>query len=431
MKGGVRLTKSSTMEALALELTSTARGKRRKLRVIEVPAPVPETLGPHDVLGETIINGFCLTDSDMSLHEAHGHPTDGLEGLIEGPELVLIGHEAVLRLTWIGEQVTKVRVGDIVAPMVREVRDCDCLPCRIGHPHMCYKSHHKGALMEHGIFRLPGFACPLVAIHEDYVVRIPDGLDPRYGCLAEPSSIAAKAWAHAHTTAGADRDPEFMRYPEWGRSVDGEPPVAVMLGAGGVGLPGVAVLRSLGFEVLVVAYTQHKRGNPHTKAQLVEDIGAHYYSSQECSLDEIIGHSNELSTKKEGPDLAIDMCGDPAFIFQAKRAFKSFPGTVFVNTSITGGSKMVTVDAAACTLSDVMLNSSEISVVNAHNTHFERGLEGIKWADTYAKGWPGRLLTHRFRDLHDAAENLWEIMDDRRTIRSYVQFQEVQGLPAT
>ena len=412
----------STNKALALELSPIKEGSRRKLRVVDVPAPDPDQLGPNHVVGQTIVTGFCLTDTEMGIHEEHGHPTDGLAPLDDGTELTLLGHESVMKVTWTGPGVTRVAVGDVVCPMVREVGGCGCVACTAKHAHMCFRSHQQGVLMEHGIFRLPGFASEMVAIEEDYVVKLPPGIDPRWGCLAEPASITAKAWAHAATVAGADAGPEFIRYPGWGKSLDGEPPVAVLIGAGGIGMPGVAVLRSLGFEVVVVAYTPYNKDAPHLKARLVQELGAHYLSSQQHSLEAVADYCNRISKKKDGPDLVIEMCGVAEYIFQAKAVFKRFPGTVFVNTSITGGSAPVQLDAAKTTHSDVMVNATEISVVNAHASHFVRGLEGLRWADKYSLNWPERLLTYRFKDLHDVAENLWEVMDRSENIRTYIQF---------
>jgi S-(hydroxymethyl)glutathione dehydrogenase/alcohol dehydrogenase len=90
--------------------------------LIEEVTPLPP--GPGDAVVEISASGVCHTDLSV------------LEGALPYPPPLVLGHEACGTVTWVGDQVTTVKVGDQVIsspdPMCRE-----CWFCIHGQPNLC------------------------------------------------------------------------------------------------------------------------------------------------------------------------------------------------------------------------------------------------------------------------------------------------------
>ena len=393
--------KREKMEALALDMGSALESGRAPVKVIEVDRPTAEDLGPGDVLVEIRRAMFCLTDKEIGSQGEHGTPTEGYDQYGLG-EVALIGHEAGGTVLAVGEGVDSGRVGDEVALMVRE--GGDCVACRAGRPDMCYRWRDDGEMGEHGIFRLPGWMCSHAVVPQSHALRIPEGLDPKLSCFGEPSSIGCEA-----KIVG-------QRYPGWGdRDERGNEPAALVLGAGGVGLPTVPILLAAGFRVVVAAWTKYDADHPHKKARLVEQLGARYVSTQQVAVREL-----KALAPKGRFDLIVDMCGRSDVVAEVMVELCD-PGTVMALTSITGGEARVDFPSDRFLHNITMNNGTVIGIVNADVSHFLTGLSGIRWAEQTSPGWTESLITHRFSSLTEAASGFWEVMDDSSNIRAVVE----------
>ena len=125
--------------------------------------------GPSDVLIHIQFCGGCHSD----LHTVRGE-----WGTVPYP--LVPGHEIVGRVAAVGSHVTRFREGDLVGVgcMVDSCRDCD--PCRRGLEQYCENGNtgtYAGIEAQTGRPTQGGYSTSIV-VDQDFVLRIPDGLDP-------------------------------------------------------------------------------------------------------------------------------------------------------------------------------------------------------------------------------------------------------------
>lgn len=137
------------------------------LRLDEVPLP---SLGPRDVLVRVIGCGVCATDV---------HLLDGIINLYQPPKV--LGHEVGGVLEAVGSDVMDLEPGDAVS--IDTSVPCNaCFFCREGKPFMCPNRKPVGA----------GFA-EFTVVPTSVVYKLPPGVTPEIGALAEPLSCAMHA----------------------------------------------------------------------------------------------------------------------------------------------------------------------------------------------------------------------------------------------
>ncbi len=227
-------------------------------RVVIAQRPVP-ALGDDDVLLAVDGCGICGTDLHI-LEDPPGHPaTPG----------VVLGHEMIGRVAARGPAARGLSDGDRVA--VAPNLPCGwCRFCKLGAPSHC---EHLSAL---GIFRDGGLAewvtAPASACH-----RIGEAVPTAVAALAEPLSCVLNGVDQAQPLAGE---------------------VALVLGAGAIGLLFVAVLRASGVRCVVVEPVAARRA-------LAERLGA------VAAVDpEAVGAEADLDgLLPEGADLVVDAVG--------------------------------------------------------------------------------------------------------------------------
>lgn len=122
--------------------------------------PVPEP-GPHQVRVRIEASGLCHTD----IHAAHG------DWPVRPTPPFVPGHEGVGIVEAAGAEVRHVRVGDRVAvPWLADA--CGrCDHCVSGWETLCTRQHNSG-------YSVDGAYAEQALAHGDYVVPVPDGLDP-------------------------------------------------------------------------------------------------------------------------------------------------------------------------------------------------------------------------------------------------------------
>jgi 2-desacetyl-2-hydroxyethyl bacteriochlorophyllide A dehydrogenase len=181
--------------------------------------PTPEPTGT-EVLLRVVAAGVCHSD----LHFWEGAYDLGGGKLLKltdrGMTLPLtMGHETVGEIVGFGADVNGLEIGDrrIAYPWI----GCgDCKVCRRGDEQLCLK---PGFL---GVFRPGGYSDYLLVPHPRYLVEFGD-IPPEQAALLACSGV---------TAYGALR--------KLGGLVQTEP--VVIIGAGGVGLMGLAILKALG-----------------------------------------------------------------------------------------------------------------------------------------------------------------------------------------
>src|SRR5262252_7101782 len=191
---------------------------QRELKLVDLPSP--SLVSPTQARIRILDVGVCGTDREICAFD-YGTPPAGAEQLV-------IGHEALGQVEAVGPEVTRVKPGDLVVPMVR--RPCgrpECRACQDERQDFCY----TGQFSERGIKERNGFMTELVVDHERYLTVVPPALR-EIGVLTEPLTIAEKALRQVDEV---QRRLPWVCPHELGKPA-GYCHRAVVLGAGPVGL---------------------------------------------------------------------------------------------------------------------------------------------------------------------------------------------------
>jgi uncharacterized zinc-type alcohol dehydrogenase-like protein len=189
-------------------------------------------VGPHDVKLDILYCGICHSDMNFVGGEFGPLPVSPL----------VPGHEIVGRVTETGSEVTRHQVGDLVGIgcMVNSCREC--VNCRAGHEQYCLNGHTlvfgSPDPAEPGAHTQGGYSEAIVA-PEDFVVRVPDTLDPAAAAPLLCAGITVYAPLKRYGAAPGTK-------------------VAVV-GLGGLGHLGVKMAKAMGAEVTVLSQSDRKR----------------------------------------------------------------------------------------------------------------------------------------------------------------------------
>ena len=327
----------------------------------------PKRLSPTDVKLRMLEAGVCGTDKEICAFE-YGTPPSGSDHLV-------IGHESLGEVVEIGPKVTRVKLGDLVVPMVRRPCPHDyCMACRSDRQDFCF----TGDFQERGIKERHGFMAQFVVDDEKYMNPVPQELR-NVAVLVEPLTIAEKGLTQVWQVQ--------QRLP-WGCPVTPGKAAAhchraLVLGAGPVGLLGAMALVNYDFDTYV--YSREPAPNP--KSQILESIGGHYISAAEvpaAMLPQQIGNI----------DLVYEATGASSLSFEMMK----YLGTngIFVFTGVPGRKAPIEVDTDLMMRNLVLKNQVVFGTVNAARESFESSIRDL---GTFAKRWPDAvksLITGRF-----------------------------------
>ncbi|HEY8532371.1 MAG TPA: glucose 1-dehydrogenase [Micromonospora sp.] len=314
-------------------------GVKDSLRLDDLPEP-PEAEGA--VLVETIAVGICGTDREIIAGEYGQAPA--------GSDTLVLGHESVGRV--LADPTGTLRPGDLVAGIVRRPDPEPCLNCAVGEWDLC----RNGRYREHGILGLPGFARERWRMPPDCLIR----LDPRLGesgVLLEPASVVAKAWEHI------DRIGQRGRW---------EPRVALITGAGPIGLLAALVAAQRGLDVHVLA-----RGSGGLKAELVADLGGTYHAGSVLELDIT-------------PDVVVECTGVDSVVLDVLRV--AGPNAVICLLGVGAGQRRDGVDTTVFVRDLVLRNTAVFGAVNANRRHWAQAADVLRRADPT---WLAKMITRR------------------------------------
>jgi threonine dehydrogenase-like Zn-dependent dehydrogenase len=337
----------------------------KQIGIIDLPEPQIST--STDVKLRMLEAGVCGTDKEICAFE-YGTPPTGSADLV-------IGHESLGEVVEVGTKVTRVKVGDLVVPMVR--RPCphdDCPACGSGRQDFCF----TGDFTERGIKGRHGFMAQYVVDDEQYMNPVPQAMRD-VAVLVEPLTIAEKALIQVW---------EVQQRLPW--SCPREPGNAqahchraVVLGAGPVGLLGAMALVNRGFDTYVYA----REPVPNPKANVLEMIGAKYRSAEDYSLA-------QLAAKVGNVDLVYEATGASRLAFQMIQLLGT--NGIFIFTGVPGRKGPVEVDTDLMMRNLVLKNQVVFGTVNAGRDAFEASIQDI---GTFSKRWPQAvkaLITGRF-----------------------------------
>lgn len=245
---------------------------RQSVKIEDVPEP-PDP-GPGQVKIEVVWCGICGTD----LHEYLGgplyipvdapHPTTG----VQAP--VILGHEVSGNVISVGQDVSRVKVGDRVA-LCPIIGCLECRWCRSGQMHICPNIAFLGSSWSGG-----GFA-QYLNVHDYMCYTLPDEVSYEVGALVEPFSATVRAVEQGQIAPGKR--------------------VAVV-GAGPMGLMTLQAARIAGADETIVLEIAARR------QQLARDCGATHVVDP--SREDALAAVRNL-TGGDGADIVFECVGAP------------------------------------------------------------------------------------------------------------------------
>jgi glucose 1-dehydrogenase len=366
---------ATTMRAIAVHPGTPGSIHARSVRRPAID-DVPDGRG---VVVQVLRVGLDGTDKEIS---------QALYGMApNGDDYLIIGHENLGRVVESGPNVPpELRPGVLVVSSVRR-------PGLSAYDRLGMQDFTTDTVYyERGINLRHGYLSEFYVEDASFVVALPPTLE-RVGVLIEPLTVAEKGINQAYEIQ--------RRLRIW------RPSRALVIGAGTIGLLASLVLRLEGIDVTVLS----RRRAPYLNSDLLGAIGARYVSSADADL---------ASTAAEhGPfDIIFEASGFSPLAFEAAASLGA--NGVLVLSGVTGGERVIEIDANRINQGFVLGNKVMVGTVNASRDDYVRGVDHLLAAEALHPGWLERLLTTPVRGLEDPAAML-AALEDRDTIKAYVE----------
>jgi glucose 1-dehydrogenase len=305
----------------------------------EVPPPPPSE---GDVLVDALALGICGTDREITAGDYGWAPP--------GQERLIIGHESLGRVADAPGD-SEFKPGDLVVGIVRRPDPVPCPACAAGEWDMC----RNGEYTERGIKERNGYGSEQWRIERDFLVKIDPALG-KLGVLMEPTSIVAKAWEFVERFAALNS--------YW------QPRVALVTGAGPVGLLAALLGKQRGYEMHVM--DRHADG---PKPNLTRALGATYHNGDLGNLE---------------PDIVIECTGAASVVLEVLR--RNAPTGIVCLAGVSSGGHKIDFDVGGFNRDMVLENDLVFGTVNANRRHYRAAAEALAKAD---KDWLAGLITRR------------------------------------
>ena len=356
-------------------------GTANSMHLRDVPEPratdIPDGRG---VLVTVLRVGVDGTDKEINAAEYGAAPP--------GDDYLITGHESFGQVVEVGPSVpTTIRPGTYVVASVR--RPGSSIYGKIGLQDFTTDDVYY----ERGINLLHGYLTEYYVEDHQYVFPLPQNL-AEVGVLLEPTTVAEKGINHAFEIQ--------RRLRVW------EPRSACILGSGTIGLLTALVARLRGLELTVYSLPQR----PYRNAELIEQLGGTYVSSQDATLAEV--------SADRGPfDLMFDATGFSPIVWEAAEVLGK--NGVLVLSSITGGDRKAEINSDKINQSFVLGNKVMVGTVNASPADFRSGVDDLIKAEALFPGWLKQLLTTPIAGLENYEQMLRELTENRDAIKVYVE----------
>lgn len=283
---------------------------------IGFPDPTP---GAGEVLVQIKACGICGSDI---------HGMDGRSGRRQMP--IVMGHEAAGVITEVGEGVTEWKVGERVTFDSTEYCG-ECEECKAGYVNLCPDRKVLG--VSPGTYRRHGCFSEKIALPERILYRIPESLSFEKAAFAEPVAIAlhavnladgievGEAFADEGESCcgsgccGEDHDHDHSHEEGEAHSHEEEirGGVAVVVGAGLIGLLVIQALKARGWERVIAVDLDDKR------LALSKTLGAD--DAFNAKQENLAQHLREI-TGGDGADASFEVVGAAAPIDLAIRCVR-------------------------------------------------------------------------------------------------------------
>src|ERR671927_492413 len=239
-----------------MKAISVFPGKPNSVHLADLNRPsIEDVPSGRGVLVKVLRVGVDGTDKEINAAEYGAAPA--------GDDYLVTGHESFGVVVEVGPNVpSTIRPGTYVVASVR--RPGSSIYGKIGLQDFTTDDVYY----ERGINLLHGYLTEYYVEHAQYVFPLPATL-AEVGVLLEPTTVAEKGVNHAYEIQ--------RRLKVW------EPRSACILGSGTVGLLTALVARLRGLELTVYSLPQ----KPNRNAELIEQLGGVYVSSQDAALAEV------------------------------------------------------------------------------------------------------------------------------------------------
>jgi threonine dehydrogenase-like Zn-dependent dehydrogenase len=356
-------------------------GTPNSIHLREIPEPhVDDIPGGRGVKVQVLRVGVDGTDKEINAAEYGAAPA--------GDDFLVTGHESFGRVVEVGPNVpSTIRPGTYVVASVR--RPGMSIYGKIGLQDFTTDDVY----FERGINLLHGYLTEYYVEDHQYVFPLPATL-AEVGVLLEPTTVAEKGVNHAYEIQ--------RRLKVW------EPRSACILGSGTVGLLTALVARLRGLELTVYSLPQ----KPNRNAELIEQLGGVYVSSQDQTLAE--------ASAERGPfDLIFDATGFSPIVWEAADVLGK--NGVLVLASITGGDRKAEINSDRINQGFVLGNKVMVGTVNASPNDFRTGVDDLIKAEAIYPGWLAQLLTTPIHGLENFEQMIRELTENRDAIKVYVE----------
>jgi threonine dehydrogenase-like Zn-dependent dehydrogenase len=360
-------------------------GKPGSIHLEDGPRPsIDEIPGGRGVRVQVLRVGVDGTDKEINAAEYGAAPP--------GDDYLVIGHENFGRVLEVGPNVPDtIRPGGYVVASVR--RPGSSLFGKIGLQDFTTDDVYY----ERGINLLHGYLTEEYVEDAQFVFPLPDTL-AEVGVLLEPTTVAEKGINQAYEIQ--------RRLRIW------QPRKACILGSGTIGLLMALAARLRGLELTVFSLPR----KPYRNADLVDELGGVYVSSEDASLAE--------ASAERGPfDLVMDATGFSPIVWEAAEVLGK--NGVLVLSSITGGDRTAEINSDKINESFVLGNKVMVGTVNASPADFRSGVDDLIKAEALFPGWLSKLLTTPIRGLESYDEMIRALTEDRDAIKVYVEVQPI------
>ncbi len=356
-------------------------GQPNSMHLRDIPEPgVEQVPGGRGVKVKVLRVGVDGTDKEINAAEYGAAPP--------GDDYLVTGHESFGQVVEVGPNVpSTIRPGTYVVASVR--RPDSSVYGEIGLQDFTTDDVYY----ERGINLLHGYLTEYYVEDAEYVFPLPANLRD-VGVLLEPTTVAEK---------GVNQAFEIQRRLKVWR-----PRSALVLGSGTVGLLTALVARLRGLELTVYSLPQ----KPYRNADLVEQLGGTYASSQDTTL-------MQLSAERGPFDLVFDATGFSPIVWEAAEVLAK--NGVLVLASITGGDRKAELNSDKINQGFVLGNKVMFGTVNAAPADFRSGVDDLIKAEALYPGWLGRLLTTPIDGLENYAEMIRALTEDRDAIKVFVE----------